>query len=225
MNTLSIQTAKYVLIGALVLGILLFLPAWTFAYWQAWAFIVVFLVATNAIGVFLALKDPALLARRKKMGFADQSLTQNIIISIALLSTLAVLVFSAFDHRFAWSPVPSAISVLGDVLVVFGLFIPFLSFRGNNSYGGATIEVVEGQKVMSTGLYAHIRHPQYLGNVIMVIGIPLALGSWWGLWILAITIPVLVLRILDEEKLLEKDLPSYTEYEQKVRYRLVPYLW
>ena len=174
MNTLAFQTAKYFLIGALVLGVLLFLPAWTFAYWQAWAFIVVFLVATNAIGVFLALKDPALLARRKKMGFADQSLTQNIIISIALLSTLAVLVFSAFDHRFAWSAVPSAISVLGDVLVVLGLFIPFLSFRENNSYGGATIEVVEGQKVMSTGLYAHIRHPQYLGNVIMVIGIPLA---------------------------------------------------
>jgi protein-S-isoprenylcysteine O-methyltransferase Ste14 len=225
MNTLAFQTAKYFLIGALVLGVLLFLPAWTFAYWQAWVFIVVFLVATNAIGVFLALKDPALLERRKKMGFADQSLTQNIIISIALLSTLAILVFSAFDHRFAWSPVPSAISVLGEVLVVLGLFIPFLSFKGNNSYGGATIEVVEGQKVMSTGLYAHIRHPQYLGNVIMVIGIPLALGSWWGLWILAVTIPVLVLRILDEEKLLEKDLPGYKEYEQKVQYRLVPHLW
>jgi len=226
MNTLPIQTAKTFLIGALVLGVLLFLPAWTLAYWQAWIFIVVFLVAVNAIGVYLSLKDPALLERRKKVGPGqEQSMVQKIIMFIAILSLLAVLVFSAFDHRFAWSPVPSAISVFGDALVALGLFIPFLSFRGNNSYGGATIEVVEGQKVMSTGLYAHIRHPQYLGNVIMVIGIPLALGSWWGLWILAITIPVLVLRILDEEKLLEKDLPGYTEYEQKVRYRLLPYVW
>jgi protein-S-isoprenylcysteine O-methyltransferase Ste14 len=225
MKTFVIQTTAVTFLGLIALGLLLFLPAWTLAYWQAWVFIIVFMLSTNAIGVYLYLKDPALLARRKKMGFADQSLTQNIIISIALLSTLAVLVFSAFDHRFAWSPVPPAISVLGDALVVLGLFIPFLSFRGNNSYGGATIEVVEDQKVMSTGLYAHIRHPQYLGNVIMVIGIPLALGSWWGLVVLAITIPVLAWRILDEEKLLEKDLTGYKEYEQKVRYRLVPYLW
>lgn len=224
MKTFVIQTIAFTFLGVIALGLLLFLPAWTLAYWQAWVFIIVFLLSTNAIGVYLYLKDPALLARRTKMGFADQSLAQNIIISIALLSTFAVLVFSAFDHRFGWSPVPPAIEVAGDVLVVLGLFIPFLSFRGNNSYGGATIEVVEGQNVMSTGLYAYIRHPQYLGNVIMVIGIPLALDSW-GLIVLAITIPVLAWRILDEEKLLEKDLTGYQEYKQKVRYRLVPYLW
>jgi len=225
MKTFVIQTIATTFLGLIVLGLLLFLPAWTLAYWQAWVFIIVFTLSTNAIGVYLYLKDPALLARRKKMGFADQGLAQNIIISVALLSFLAVLVFSAFDHRFAWSPVPPVISVLGDALVVLGLFIPLFSFRGNNSYGGATIEVVEGQHVMSTGLYAHIRHPQYLGNVIMVLGIPLALGSWWGLVVLAITIPILVWRILDEEKLLEKDLSGYKEYEQKVCYRLVPYLW
>lgn len=225
MKMFVIQTIAFTFLGVIALGLVLFLPAWTLAYWQAWVFIIVFLLSTNAIGVYLYLKDPALLARRKKMGFADQSLAQNIIISIALLSTFAVLIFSAFDHRLAWSPVPPAISVLGNVLVVLGLFIPFLSFRGNNSYGGATIEVVEGQKVMSTGLYAYIRHPQYLGNVIMVIGIPLALDSWWGLIVLAITLPVLAWRMLDEEKLLEKDLTGYQEYKQKVRYRLVPYLW
>lgn len=225
MKTFVLQTIASTLPGLIALGLLLFLPAWTLAYWQAWVFLIVFTLSTNAIGVYLYLKDPALLARRKKMGFADQSLAQNIIISIALLSTLAVLVFSAFDHRLAWSPVPAVISVLGDVLVVLGLFIPFLSFRGSNSYGGATIEVVEGQEVMSTDLYAHIRHPQYLGNIIMIIGTPLALDSWWGLIVLAITIPVLAWRILDEEKLLEKDLPGYKAYEQKVHYRLVPYLW
>lgn len=225
MRTFIIRTLAVTLLGVIALGLVLFLPAWTLVYWQAWIFIIVFALSTNAIGVYLHLKDPALLARRQKMGFADQNMAQNVIISIALLSTLGVLVWSDFDHRFAWSPVPPAISVLGDALVVLGLFIPFLSFQGNNSYGGATIEVVEGQQVMSSGLYAHIRHPQYLGNVIMVIGIPLALDSWWGLVVLAITIPVLAWRILDEEKLLEKDLTGYREYEQKVRYRLVPYLW
>jgi protein-S-isoprenylcysteine O-methyltransferase Ste14 len=205
-KTFIFQTTAVTCSGLIALGLLLFLPAWTLAYWQAWVFLIVFLLSTHAIGVYLYLKDLALLARRKKMGFADQSWKQNIIISIALLSTLAVLVWSAFDHRFAWSPVPPATSVLGDALVVSGLFIPFLSFRGNNRYGGATIEVVEGQTVMSTGLYAHIRHPQYLGNVIMVIGIPLALGSWWELAVLVLLIPVLVWRILDEEKLLEQDL-------------------
>lgn len=225
MKKFVMQTLAVMVLGVIALGLVLFLPAWTLAYWQAWVFIIVFILSTNAIGIYLYLKDPALLARRQKLGFADQSLTQNIIISIALFSTLAVMVWSAFDHRFAWSLVPPAISVLGDALVVLGLFIPFLSFRGNNSYGGATIEVVEGQHVMSSGLYAHIRHPQYLGNVIMVIGVPLALGSWWGLIVLAITIPVLAWRILDEERLLEKDLTGYREYEQTVRYRLVPYLW
>jgi protein-S-isoprenylcysteine O-methyltransferase Ste14 len=225
MNTLPIQTARTFLIGVIALGVLLFLPAWTLAYWQAWVFIVVFCASTSAIGVYLTLKDPALLERRKKVAPSrEQSMKQNIIISIAILSTLSLLVFCAFDHRFAWSPVPPTLSVLGDVLVALGLLINLMVFR-ENSYGGSSIQTFEGQKVISTGLYARVRHPMYVGVVIMVAGIPLALGSWWGLLILALTIPVLMMRILDEEKLLEKDLRGYKEYEQKVRYRLVPYLW
>jgi len=225
MNTLLIQTARTFLLGVIALGVLLFLPAWTLAYWQAWVFIVVFCASTNAIGVYLTLKDPALLARRKKVAPSrEQSMKQNIIISIAILSTLSLLVFCAFDHRFAWSPVPPTLSALGDVLVALGLLINLIVFR-ENSYGGSSIQTFEGQKVISTGLYARVRHPMYVGVVIMVAGIPLALGSWWGLLILALTIPVLMMRILDEEKFLEKDLRGYKEYEQKVRYRLVPYLW
>jgi protein-S-isoprenylcysteine O-methyltransferase Ste14 len=112
----------------------------------------------------------------------------------------------------------------GDVLVALGLFVDLLVFR-ENSYGGSTIETVEGQKVISTGLYARLRHPMYTGVLVMIIGVPLALGSWWGLAILVLTTPVLMWRILDEEQLLKKDLPGYIEYAQKVRYRLVPYLW
>jgi protein-S-isoprenylcysteine O-methyltransferase Ste14 len=222
---LIILTIRTFLIGAIVLGILLFLPAWTLNYWQAWVFIVVFGIATNAIGVYLSLKDPELLERRKKVGpAAETRMAQKIIISIGFLSLIGVIVFSALDYRFGWSPVPAYVALLGDLLVALGLFVNLLVFR-ENSYGGSSIETVNDQKVISTGLYARVRHPMYVGVLIMVIGIPLALGSWWGLAVLALTLPVLIWRILDEEKLLKKDLPGYREYAQKVRYRLVPYLW
>jgi protein-S-isoprenylcysteine O-methyltransferase Ste14 len=222
---LSIQTLGTFLFEAIVLGILLFLPAWTLNYWQAWVFIVVFGIATNAIGVYLSLKDPELLERRKKVGpVAETRMAQKIIISIGFLSLIGVIVFSALDYRFGWSPVPAYVALLGDLLVALGLFVDLLVFR-ENSYGGSSIETVNDQKVISTGLYARVRHPMYVGVLIMVIGIPLALGSWWGLAVLALTLPVLIWRILDEEELLKKDLPGYREYAQKVRYRLVPYLW
>jgi protein-S-isoprenylcysteine O-methyltransferase Ste14 len=225
MGKLIIQIAGTFLIGAIALGVLLFLPAWTLAYWQAWVFIVVFMGSVNAIGVYLSLKDPALLERRKKVGpAAEQNMAQKIIISIGFLSLIGVIVFSAFDYRFGWSPVPAYVALLGDLLVALGLFVNLLVFR-ENSYGGSSIEIVNDQKVISTGLYARVRHPMYVGVLIMVIGVPLALGSWWGLAIIALTLPVLIWRILDEEELLKKDLPGYTEYTQKVRYRLVPYLW
>ena len=225
MKKLILSALVTFLIGVIALGILLFLPAGTFRYWQAWVFIVVFTVSTNIIGLYLSLKDPELLERRKKIGpTTEQSPVQKIIISIAILSTLGLLVFCALDYRFGWSPVPTSVSIAGDVLVALGLFINLLVFKAN-SFGGSTVEIMENQKVISTGPYALVRHPMYVGVLIMVLGIPLALDSWWGLAILVLTIPVLALRILDEERLLEKDLPGYKEYEQKVHYRLVPYLW
>jgi protein-S-isoprenylcysteine O-methyltransferase Ste14 len=228
MNTMSkliIPTIRTFLLGAFVLGILLFLPAWTLDYWQAWVFIVVFMASVNAIGVYLSLKDPALLERRKKGGpAAEQNVAQKIIISIAITSFLGLFVFCGFDHRFGWSPVPAYVSLAGDALVALGLFIDLIVFR-ENSFGGSTVETFEGQKVISTGPYALVRHPMYVGVLVMGIGVPLALGSWWGLAYLALMLPVLVLRILDEEQLLKNDLPGYREYVQNVRYRLVPYLW
>jgi protein-S-isoprenylcysteine O-methyltransferase Ste14 len=225
MNTLIIPTVRTFLLGAIALAVLLFLPAWTLNYWQAWVFIVVFMGSADAIGVYLALKDPELLERRKKVGpAAEQNMTQKIIISIAIIGNVALLVFCAFDHRFAWSPVPPSVSWAGDVLIALGFLIDFFVFK-ENSYGASTIQTVEDQTVISTGLYARVRHPMYVGVLVMVIGVPLALGSWWGLAILALITPVLIWRILDEEKLLKNDLPGYREYAQKVRYRLVPYLW
>jgi protein-S-isoprenylcysteine O-methyltransferase Ste14 len=114
--------------------------------------------------------------------------------------------------------------LLGNVLVALGLFIDLLVFK-ENSYGASNIQVEDDQRVITTGPYALVRHPMYAGVLVMLIGVPLALSSWWGLAILALVLPGLAWRIMDEEKLLKKDLPGYVEYTHRVRYRLVPYLW
>lgn len=225
MNKLIISTLRTFLIGAVVLGLVLFLPAWTLNYWQAWVFIIVFLSSVNAIGVYLSIKDPVLLERRKNVGpAAEQNLAQRIIMSIAFASIFGLLVYCALDYRFAWSPVPAGLSLAGDGMVALGLFINFLVFK-ENSFGGSTVQTFEAQKVISTGLYGLVRHPMYLGVLIMMMGIPLALDAWRGYAVFVILLPGLIWRILDEEKLLKKDLPGYSAYMQKVRYRLVPYLW
>jgi protein-S-isoprenylcysteine O-methyltransferase Ste14 len=225
MNKLIIPTLRTFLIGAIVLGALLFLPAWTLNYWQAWVFIIVFMTSVTVIGVYLSLKDPALLERRKKFGpTQEQSPAQKIAISSGVLTILGVFIFCALDHRFGWSPVPAYVSLAGDVLVALGLMVNLRVFR-ENTYGGSTIETVADQKVISTGPYALVRHPMYVGVLIMLTGVPLALNAWWGLAIVVVALPALIWRIIDEENFLKKDLPGYVEYTQKVRNRLIPYLW
>lgn len=225
LKSLIVPTLTSFLVGVLALGIVLFLPAWTLNYWQAWAFILVFMVLVTGTGLYFSIKDPALMERRKQAGpAAEQSTGQKIMITIAYLSIFAVLVFSALDHHFKWSQMPGYVSVLGLGLVVLANLIWFY-VQKENTFVGATVRIFEGQKVISSGPYALVRHPKYVGDLVFIAGIPLALGSWWGLFVLAVTIPGLVWRILDEEKLLKKDLPGYVEYTHKVRYRLAPHLW
>ncbi len=140
------------------------------------------------------------------------------------LSVFAAMVFSALDHRLGWSQVPAAVCVVGDVLVAIGIAITLLVVI-QNSYAASSVRVEEGQPVVASGVYRFVRHPMYVGNVIMLAGIPLALGSYWGLLLIIPGTLVLVYRILDEEKLLTQELAGYREYTQKVRYRLVPYMW
>ena len=137
---------------------------------------------------------------------------------------IALPAFSALDHRFGWSHVPIWVALLGNALVALGLMVDLRVFR-ENSYGASTIEKMADQKVVSSGPYALVRHPMYVGVLILVIGTPLALGSYWGLLFLALNVPVLVLRILDEERMLASDLDGYPTYMRSVRYRLVPGIW
>jgi len=204
---------------------LLFIPVGTFDYWQAWLFMAVFMGSSTATTVYLAINDPKLLERRMTAGpAAEKEPTQKIIMLFLMMGFIALFVFSAFDHRFGWSQVPLFISLAGDALIVFAFFLFFIVFKVN-TYGASTIQIAEDQKVISTGPYALVRHPMYAGAIPLLIGVPLALGSWWGLFVLIPLMPVLIWRILDEERFLQNGLPGYKDYCQKVRYHLVPFIW
>jgi protein-S-isoprenylcysteine O-methyltransferase Ste14 len=209
----------------IALAALLFLPAWTVRYWQAWVFLCVFSACVLAITLYLMKKDPKLLERRMSAGpGAEKEKAQKIVQSIASLAFIAVFVVSAFGHRLMWSAVPPLVSLAGDVLVALGLLIVFIVFR-ENSYTSGIVEVDPEQKVITTGPYAVVRHPMYSGSVIMLLGIPPALGSWWGLVAVAAITLVIVWRLLDEEGFLAKNLAGYSDYRTKVNYRLVPHIW
>lgn len=222
---IALQTIASTLIGLAVFGLLVFWPAGTFDYWQGWAFIAVFAAATTIPSLYLAATDPAALRRRMQAGPAAETRPlQKLIISFAFVSLGATIMVSALDFRFGWSSVPAAISVIGDVLVALGLGIAMLVVI-QNSYASANITVESGQELVSTGLYGLVRHPMYFGNVVLMVGIPLALGSYWGLLFLIPGLAVLAIRIFDEEKVLTQDLAGYPDYAQKVQYRLLPYVW
>jgi protein-S-isoprenylcysteine O-methyltransferase Ste14 len=222
---MALQTLASGLFGVAFFVVLLFWPAGTLNYWQAWVFIVVFIVATLVPSVYLAVKDPAALQRRMKAGpIAETRTIQKLVITGTIVAVVAVLVVSALDHRFGWSHVPAAVVVLGNVLVGIGLgFAQLVVIQ--NSYAAATITVEADQKVVSTGVYGLVRHPMYVGTLIMMVGTPLALDSYWGLLATILALPILALRIDDEEKMLRQELDGYDEYTQKVHHRLVPGIW
>jgi protein-S-isoprenylcysteine O-methyltransferase Ste14 len=209
----------------LVMAALLFPPAGTLDYWQAWVFLAVLGGSALAITLYLMQRDPALLQRRVRAGpTAEKERSQKIIQSITATGFIAMLVVPALDHRFGWSPVPTYVSLAGDALVALGFLITFFVYR-ENTFASATIEIAPEQRVISTGLYARLRHPMYMGGLFCFIGMPLALGSCWGLLVFLLILPALIWRIVDEEKLLAGNLPGYAEYCRKVRYRLVPFVW
>lgn len=212
-------------LGLTAFGLLLFLPAGTLHYWQAWVFLAVFALSTWIPTMYLLRTNPAALDRRLRAGpLAETRTLQRILITVIFIAFPATFIVSALDWRYGWSLVPAPVSVIGDVLVAIGLGVAMLVVI-QNGYAAANVRVEQGQTLVSTGLYGLVRHPMYTGNVLLMLGVPLALGSYWGLFLLVLGMPVLVLRIRDEEELLTHDLSGYREYMQRVRYRLLPYVW
>ena len=225
MNTLRIKALGGLLLLALAMAALLFIPAGTLDYWQAWTFLAVYFASSLALTLYLMKRDPGLLERRMRGGpIAEKEPTQKIIMTFASAGFVALLVVPALDHRFGWSHMTPHVALAGDVLVAIGWLAIFFVFK-ENTFGAATIELAPGQRVISTGPYALVRHPMYAGALVMLAGIPIALGSWWGLLVIVAVLPALIWRLLDEEKFLATNLPGYVAYQNRVRYRLIPRVW
>jgi protein-S-isoprenylcysteine O-methyltransferase Ste14 len=208
-----------------VMAVLLFGGAGTVDWWQAWLFLAVYFGASLGISLYLMRKDPALLARRMRGGpWAEKRPAQQLIMLIACAGFIGLIVVPALDKRLGWSHMAPAIVIVGNVLMALGWLGTYFVFR-ENSFTAATIERAPDQRVISTGPYAVVRHPMYSSVLVMLLGMPIALGSWWGVLALLVMGPALILRIFDEEKFLVQELPGYAEYKQKVRYRLIPHLW
>jgi protein-S-isoprenylcysteine O-methyltransferase Ste14 len=222
---LAVQSIGSMVFGLVFFGVALFVPAWTFDYWQAWVFIAVFMVSTLGPSLYIAVKYPEALQRRLRGGpTAETRPAQRIAITAVVGSVVVLLVVSALDHRFGWSTVPLPVTVLGDVLVFAGLTFAQIVIIQNN-YAAANITVERDQTLVSTGLYGLVRHPMYTGTLIMMFGTPLALDSLWGLLALIPAVAALAVRIRDEEKMLTEELSGYREYLDQVPYRLVPHVW
>jgi protein-S-isoprenylcysteine O-methyltransferase Ste14 len=208
-----------------VMALLTFLPAGTNHFWQGWLFLVVFGASVVVISTYMLIRDPALVERRMHAGpVAETRTTQKIIQSVTGICFVGMLVVGGLDHRFGWSSVPATIVVIASAMVPVSFWIIYLVFR-ENSFAGSTIQVAEQQRLVSTGLYAHVRHPMYAGALPMLVAMPVALGSWWAMLLVIPMCAGLVARIFDEERALAAELPGYDAYRHSVPWRLVPMVW
>lgn len=229
MNNIQLSQGELLrmVVTRLVLGIpllvaILFLPAGTFAYWHAWLYLGILFVPMMFVIAYLLKKDPELLERR--MRTKEKQVAQKRIVILTSLYLLIVFLLPGLDYRFGWSEVPVTTVVVADVIVVLGYGLVFLVFK-ENRYASRIIETEQEQTVITTGVYAIVRHPMYLGICLMYIFSPLALGSYWGMLLALLIIPILVARIRNEESVLAKELKGYPEYMKHTKYHLIPGIW
>ena len=208
-----------------VCGSFLFLPAGSFRFWQGWVYLIISIgFIVSAFG-YLYRHDPQLIERRLRRGWRQETVRQQkLLMKFIPAIMLIAFLLPGFDHRFGWSHVPLWLTVLSQAFVLVGYLMNLWAWK-NNSFAASTIRVEPGQPVISTGPYGIVRHPMYLGGVIWFLFTPLALGSYFALPVFALLIPLMVFRLLNEEKVLRRELPGYSEYCFRTRFRLVPLLW
>ncbi len=209
-------------LAPVVLGTILFLPAGTFRYWQAWVYMAVLFIPMLSVMLYFLKHDPELLDRRLRV--REKERRQRAIIALSYPLFLAVFLLPGFDRRFGWSSVPAALVAAADIVVLAGYGLFVLVIR-ENSFASRIIEVEARQRVVSTGPYAVVRHPMYVANILIYLASPLALGSFWAFLPALLTPAVIVARILNEERVLKDKLEGYADYLGRVRYRLIPGVW
>ena len=225
MSSLLLRGLISLAVLMLVMAALVFAAAGTLRYWQAWVFLACYFVASIAITLYLVRCDPALLARRMRGGpWAEKEPAQKVIMWITSVGFIVLLVLPGLDHRFGWSHMPGAVAIAGNLLMLLGWAGILRVFR-ENSFTSSTIELAADQCVISTGPYAIVRHPMYAAALLMLLGIPISLGSWWGVLVVVALLPALIWRLLDEERFLGQNLPGYVAYQGRVPHRLLPHIW
>lgn len=205
-----------------VLALLFFIPAGTWKFWQAWMFMATLTSVALLTFAYLLKNDPALLERRMRM--REREGQQRKIIGVSMIFFLLAFILPGLDQRYQWSQMSAWVAVLGDGIVIAGFLLVLWVFK-TNTYTSRIVEVESSQKVISSGPYAIVRHPMYVGAFLTYAASPLALGSYWAVLPGLMILPILILRILNEEKLLLRDLDGYPEYTRKVKYRLLPGIW
>ena len=219
---LLIKALFTLILGIVCMGAMLFLPAGGFHYTNGWLFLGLLFVPMAIMGIVLFFKSPDLL--KKRLNAKEKEATQKGVIAFSALMFPVGFILSAFDFRYSWSSVPMPIVIIASLLFLIG-YAMYGEVMRENAYLSRTIEVQQGQKVIDTGLYGAVRHPMYLATFLMFLPMPLILGSFWGLIPFAFYPVLIVIRILNEEQVLARELDGYTNYMKKVKYRLIPFIW
>ena len=208
--------------GLLLVGLLIFLPAGTFCYTYGWLFAGLLFVPMLIAGFVMLFKSPEFL--KKRLDAKEKQATQKGVLAFSGLMFIAGFIVAGLDFRFGWSYMPDWVVIAASLLflIAYGLYAEVMR---ENAYLSRTIKVEEGQKVVDTGLYGIVRHPMYAVTILLFLMIPLILGSWYALIAFAFYPAIIVVRLKDEEKLLTRELSGYAEYKQKVKYRIIPFIW
>ena len=219
---LFIQALTKFLTGLLLVGVLLFVSASTFAYWQAWLFIGILFVPMFIAGIWLMWKQPELLSKR--LSAKEEQNEQKWVVALSGLLFIAMFVVAGINFRFGWLLMPDWTTYAAAGLFLLG-YVLYAEVMRENVWLSRTVEVQENQQVIDTGLYGIVRHPMYSATLILFLSMPLVLNSVWSFVLMLLYVPIIVKRIHNEEVVLEQDLAGYKEYKQRVRYRLIPYIW
>ena len=222
MNKLLRKTLIRYISSLLIVGLILFLPAWSFSYWNAWLYISLLFIPILTVMIYLLLNDPELLEKRMKA--KEKEKTQKIFVKLSTILFIISFIIPGLDYRFGWSKVPIWLIIVASVTLLLGYLI-FIFVIRQNRYASRIIEVQEGQRVIDYGLYSVIRHPMYLSNFIIYLSSPIVLGSFYALIPMVFFCFVMPIRIINEEQVLSKELAGYDDYMKMVRYRIIPYVW
>lgn len=219
---LFVQAVVKFLAGVVLVGALLFIPAGSFAYWQAWLFLGILFIPMFVAGLIMMAKNPELL--RKRLNAKEEESEQKLVLALSGLMFITAFVVAGLNYRFGWLPLPVWVPIVGAVLFLLA-YVLYAEVLRENTYLSRTIEVQEGQKVIDTGLYGIVRHPMYMSTLLLFLAMPVVLGSLISLAIMLLYIPIIALRMRNEEKVLEEGLEGYRQYKTRVKHKVIPFIW